>query len=196
MASSANGSARSLAPLPVRAHPLVFGVVLFLASELMFFAALFASYYELRATNAQWPPPMVRLDTAQAAFGTFLLFAASAVMVLATKAMDRGRFRAARAWTAAAVVAATGFVAIALHGYAGNAFTIATNAYGSIYYALTGFHLLHVIAGIGILVALLVGMRSRALLANHRAGAEAMTYYWHFVFVVWLGIFATIYFVR
>ena len=73
---------------------------------------------------------------------------------------------------------------------------IATNAYGSIYYALTGFHLLHVIAGIGILVALLVGMRSRALLANHRAGAEAMTYYWHFVFVVWLGIFATIYFVR
>jgi cytochrome c oxidase subunit III len=61
---------------------------------------------------------------------------------------------------------------------------------------MTGFHLLHVIAGIGVLSALLVGMGSRALLANQRAGAEAMTYYWHFVFVVWLGIFATIYFVR
>ncbi|HET6274619.1 MAG TPA: cytochrome c oxidase subunit 3 [Candidatus Cybelea sp.] len=196
MPTSVNGGARPLAPLPIRAHPLVFGVVLFLASELMFFAALFASYYDLRANRAQWPPPMVHLDLAEASFGTFLLFAASAVMVLATRAMDRGRLRAARWWTAAATVAAVGFVAIAVHGYSKNAFTIATNAYGSIYYAMTGFHLLHVIAGIGILTALLVGMRSRALLANQRAGAEAMTYYWHFVFVVWLGIFGTIYFVR
>ncbi|MBV8530269.1 MAG: heme-copper oxidase subunit III [Candidatus Eremiobacteraeota bacterium] len=196
MATSANGSARPLAPLPVRAHPLVLGVVLFLASELMFFAALFAAYYELRANRAQWPPPMVDLKLDEAAFGTALLFAASAVMVLASKAMDRGRLRAARWWTASAIVAAAGFVLVAIHGYSNDAFTIATNAYGSIYYAMTGFHLLHVIAGIGILSALLIGMRSRALLVNHRAGAEAMTYYWHFVFIVWLGIFATIYLVK
>jgi cytochrome c oxidase subunit III len=196
MPSSANGSARSLAPLPIRAHPLVLGVVLFLASELMFFAALFASYYDLRANRAQWPPPMVRLDTAEAGFGTFLLFAASAVMVLATRAMDRGRSRAARWWTASAIVAAAGFVLVAIHGYSKDTFTIATNAYGSIYFAMTGFHLLHVIVGIGILTALLIGMRSRALMTDRRAGAEAMTYYWHFVFIVWLGIFATIYFVR
>jgi cytochrome c oxidase subunit III len=196
MTTSANDGARSLAPLPIRAHPLVFGVVLLLSSELMFFAALFAAYYDLRANRAQWPPPMVHLDTAEAAFGTFLLFAASLVMVFAGRAMDRGRFAAARAWTATAIVAAAGFVLIALHGYAGDTFTIATNAYGSIYFALTGFHLLHVAVGIGILIALLAGMRSRALLVNARAGAEAMTYYWHFVFIVWLGIFGTIYFVR
>ena len=118
MESSADGSARSLAPLPVRAHPLVLGVVLFLASELMFFAALFAAYYDLRANRAQWPPPMVHLDTAEAGFGTFLLFVASAVMVLATRAMDRGRLRAARWWTASAIVAAIGFVVVAIHGYA------------------------------------------------------------------------------
>jgi cytochrome c oxidase subunit III len=196
MTTSANERARPLAPLPIRAHPLVFGVVLFLASELMFFAALFASYYDLRSNASSWPPPMVRLDTAEGGFGTFLLFAASAVMVLATRAMDRGRLRAARWWTATAIVAALGFVAESLHGYSTNAFTIATNAYGSIYYTMTGFHLLHVIAGIGILTALLVGMRSPALLINHRAGAQAMTYYWHFVFVVWFGIFATVYLVR
>ncbi len=196
MATSANESARSLSPLPIRAHPLVLGVVLFLASELMFFAALFASYYELRANRAAWPPPIVHLDPVEAGFGTFLLFAASLVMVLATRAMDRGRGKAARWWIASAIVAALGFVAQSLHGYAGNAFTIATNAYGSVYYAMTGFHLLHVLVGIGVLTALLVGMRSPALRANRRAGAEAMTYYWHFVFVVWLGIFATIYFVR
>jgi cytochrome c oxidase subunit III len=174
----------------------VLGVVLFLASELMFFAALFAGYYELRANRVQWPPGFVHLDTPEAGFGTFLLFAASVVMLFATRAMDRRRMRAARWWTFAAIVAAIGFVGETLHGYAGNTFGIDTDAYGSIYYAMTGFHLLHVIVGIGILFALLIGMRSPALQADQRAGAEAMTYYWHFVFIVWVGIFATIYFVR
>lgn len=196
MAASAKDSASSLAPLPIRAHPLVLGVVLFLASELMFFAALLAGYYELRANRAQWPPPMVQLKPWEAGYGTFLLFAASVVMVFATKAMDRQNMRAARLWTFSAIVAALGFVLESVHGYASDAFGISTNAYGSIYYTMTGFHLMHVIVGVGILMALLVGMRSRALQVNQRAGAEAMTYYWHFVFIVWLGIFSTIYFVR
>ncbi len=196
MATSAKASAKSLAPLPIRAHPLVLGVVLFLSSELMFFAALFAGYFELRANRAQWPPPMVQLNPYEAGYGTFLLFVASVVMVLATKAMDRNNMRAARWWTLSAIVAAVGFVLESIHSYADDAFGISTNAYGSIYYTMTGFHLLHVIAGIGILTALLVGMRSPALQVNRRAGAEAMTYYWHFVFIVWVGIFATIYFVR
>jgi cytochrome c oxidase subunit III len=196
MATSAKASARLLAPLPIRAHPLVLGVVLFLASELMFFAALFAGYYELRANRAQWPPAMVHLKPWEAGYGTFLLFAASVVMVLATKAMDKGNMRAARWWTFTAIVAAIGFVLESVHGYAEDAFGISTNAYGSINYTMTGFHLLHVIVGIAILSALLIGMRSPALQVNQRAGAEAMTYYWHFVFIVWLGIFFTIYFVR
>ncbi|MBV9720055.1 MAG: heme-copper oxidase subunit III [Candidatus Eremiobacteraeota bacterium] len=196
MATSAEHSARPPAPLPIRAHPLVLGVVLFLASELMFFAALFGAYFVLRANRAQWPPPMVHLRPWEAGYGTFLLFAASVVMVFAGKAMDRGNMRAARLWTLTAIVAAGGFVLESLHGYAGDDFTISTNAYGSIYYAMTGFHLLHVIAGMGILVALLVGMRSPALQVNNRAGAEAMTYYWHFVLIVWLGLFSTIYLIR
>lgn len=196
MRANANAASRSLVPLPVRAHPLVLGVVLFLASEMMFFAALFAAYYDLRANHRVWPPVTVHLDLVQASFGTFLLFAASAVMVLATRAMDRNRLKAARWYTATAIVAAVGFVVLTIKEYTHlvtDGFTIATNAYGSIFYTMTGFHLLHVIAGIGILAALLVGMRSPALRANHRAGAEAMTYYWHFVFIVWIGIFSTIF---
>jgi cytochrome c oxidase subunit 3 len=184
------------APLPVRAHPLVLGVVLFLASELMFFAGLFAAYYSLRSNTSPWPPRSAHLDPVEAACGTAFLFLGSLVMVLATRALDRGRLLAARAWTGTAIVAGLAFVSIALHGYAGSGLTIATNAYGSVYYALTGFHLLHVVAGIGILVALFAGFRSGALRANHRAVVEAMTYYWHFVFVVWLGIFGTVYLIR
>ena len=162
----------------------------------MFFAALFAAYYDLRASHAVWPPPYVRLATVESAFGTALLLISSVVVVLATRAMDRDRIVAARGWLVTAVIAAGGFVALAIHGYLKNAFGIAGSAYGSIYYAMTGFHLLHVLAGIGLLMALLVGMRSPALRAYHREGAEAMTYYWHFVFVVWIGIWGTVYFIR
>src|SRR5579871_3912829 len=137
MAIRANGSAgRPAAPLPIRAHPLVLGVVLFLASELMFFAALFAAYYALRANRAEWPPAGVHLRPVEAGFGTFLLFAASFVMVLATKAMDRRNWRAARWWTLGAILAAIGFVLVAIHGYASDTFGISTNAYGSIYYTM------------------------------------------------------------
>jgi cytochrome c oxidase subunit III len=182
--------------LQVRAHPLVFGTVLFLASEMMFFAALFASYFDLRANSGHWPPSGVHLNVAEATVGTALLLTASLVMVLATRAMDRNRNTAARWWTGCAILAACTFIALSVHGYTQNPFTIATNAYGSIYYALTGFHLLHVTVGIGILLALLIGMRSPALRAYHRQGAEAMTYYWHFVFIVWVGIWGSVYLIQ
>jgi len=192
-----NGNVRHPpSPLPVRAHPLVLGTVLFLASELMFFAALFASYFSLRANRALWPPPGVHLNVVESSTGTVLLFLSSALMILVTRAMDRGKNRAARWWPATALVCAAGFIVLSVHGYLNNSFTISTNAYGSIYYGMTGFHLLHVTAGVGLLIALLTGLQSPALRVNHRAGAEAMMYYWHFVFIVWIGIWGTIYFIR
>jgi len=194
--ASGNNSGQPSLPFPVRAHPLVFGTVLFLASELMFFAALFAAYFDLRANRAVWPPPGVHLDVAEASFGTFLLLASSVVMVLASRAMDNGRIVAARWWTASGIISAASFIALALHGYTKNGFSISSDSYGSIYYTMTGFHLLHVAAGIALLFAILIGMQSNALRAACREGAEAMTYYWHFVFIVWLGIWGTIYLVK
>lgn len=196
MNGTAKSGARSAASLPIRAHPLVLGTVLFLASELMFFAALFAAYFDLRANRAVWPPPPPHSDLLGSAIGTAALAIASLVMVAATRAMDRGRWTAATWWTASAIAGAVIFAGIALDGYAHDPFTIATNAYGSIYMTITGFHLLHVLAGIGILAALAIGMRSPALRANRRAGAEAMTYYWHFVFIVWIGIWTTVDLIR
>lgn len=158
----------------------------------MFFAALFAAYFDLRANRAAWPPPGTHSDLLSSGIGTAALAAASLVMIFATRAMDRRRWLAARLWTASAILAATIFVGIALAGYARDPFTVATNAYGSIYYTITGFHLLHVLVGIAVLASILVGMRSPALRAAHRAGAEAMMYYWHFVFIVWIGIWTTV----
>jgi cytochrome c oxidase subunit III len=184
--------------LPIRAHPLVFGVVVFLASELMFFAALFAAYFDLReqAAPGTWPPSYVHLDTLDSTVGTVLLFVSSVVMFAMARAAGRQRIRAARAWLTVGIVCALGFIAVALYGYSRDTFTIASSAYGSLYYTMTGFHLLHVIAGVGLLVALWLGLRSPALRANRLAGAEAISYYWHFVFVVWLGLWSAIYLIR
>ncbi len=181
-------------PLPVRAHPLVFGVSVFLASELMFFAGLFAAYFDLR--SGTWPPPDVHLNLPESAIGTFMLALSSLAMIAMTKALDRSGPKAAYPWIFTGIVAACIFVAIALKGWADDTFTIASHAYGSLYFTMTGFHLLHVIAGIILLSVLFFGLRTPALSANHRAGAEAIMYYWHFVFVVWIGIWGTLYFIR
>ncbi len=187
---------RAQTPLAIRAHPLVFGVVLFLASELMFFAGLFAAYFDLRNSTAAWPPTGVTLDPVLPAIGTFLLFTSSIVMLLMTRALERGRYQAAYGWLGCGIVAGIAFIGLALVGYAKNSFSISSNAYGSLYYALTGFHLLHVAAGIILLAGLFFGLRSRAMTANGRAGAEAISYYWHFVFIVWVGIYGAIYIIR
>ena len=118
MAGDFDSRVRSLAPLPIRAHPLVLGTVLFLSSELMFFAALFAAYFDLREKATAWPPPGVRLDVAGSTVGTVLLFFASVAMIFASRAVDRGRFEASRWWTTTALAAALGFAVLALHGYA------------------------------------------------------------------------------
>ena len=111
MATSADGSARPLATVArSRASARLRRRALSLVGADVFRIALRRVLRAARQPRA-WPPREAHLDVAEGAFGTLLLFAASAVMVASTRAMDRGRFRAARLWTASAIVAALGFVA-------------------------------------------------------------------------------------
>lgn len=165
----------------------------------MFFAALFAAYFDLRnqALGATaWPPSDVHLDVLDASIGTFLLFLSSVFAVLVARALDRNRTKAARGWLFGAIACGVAFVALGVSGYARNTFGIASSAYGSLYYTMTGFHLLHVAVGVMLLIGMYLGLRSPAMQADRRAGAEAISYYWHFVFVVWLGIWGAIYLIR
>jgi len=183
-------------PLAIRAHPIVLGVSLFLASELMFFAGLFAAYFDLRAGSAVWPPPGTHVNILEGTVGTVLLALSSAFAIGLTRALDRGGAAAGRPWLFAGILSALLFVALTVYGWSEETFGIASSAYGSLYYTMTGFHLLHVIAGIVLLIALFFGLRAPAFVADHRAGAEGIMYYWHFVFAVWLGLYATLYLLR
>ena len=73
----------------IRAHPLVFGVVVFLASESMLFAGLLAAWYDLRGLTGQWMPSGTRIDLGLATFGTVLLGAGSVTMGIAQVAHER-----------------------------------------------------------------------------------------------------------
>jgi cytochrome c oxidase subunit 3 len=182
--------------LAVRGRTLVLGVILFLASELMFFAAWFAAYFDLRGQARQWPPPGVHLDPLEPGIGTVLLGLSSVLVIVATHAIRRTAYGTARLFLALAVACGIAFLALTAHEWSTNGFTFATHAYGSLHYGVTGFHAAHVTAGLFLLTLLAIGVRRPAFRGEHFAGAEAIGYYWHFVFVVWVGIYALLWFVR
>ncbi len=182
--------------LAVRGRTLVLGVILFLASELMFFAAWFAAYFDLRGQARQWPPPDVHLKPLEPGIGTVLLGVSSILVIVATNAIRKRRFRLARGSLAGAIACGLVFLALTGHEWATNGFTFASNAYGSLHYGITGFHAAHVTAGLFLLTLLAIGVHRPAFLGQDFAGADAIGYYWHFVFVVWVGIYAMLWFVR
>ncbi|MGD0474723.1 MAG: cytochrome c oxidase subunit 3 [Candidatus Velthaea sp.] len=180
----------------IRAHPLVFGVVVFLASESMLFAGLLAAWYDLRGLSAQWMPRGTEIDFALATFGTVLLGLGSVTMGIAQVAAARRNRRLARAMLVLTLFCALGFAYTSLRDWSLANFHVDSSAYGTLFYVLTGTHLAHVIAGAVLLLALTIFLGSPAFTRDRTAGVEAIAYYWHFVFVVWLALYATIYLLR
>ncbi len=172
------------------------GMVVWLASELMFFSGLFAAYYFLRGADSEWPPEGVELGTARAGVFTALLVASSATVHLAGHRAEAGDERGTRRWTLVTIVLGAAFLVNQGLEYAALEFTATDHAYGSLFYLMTGFHGAHVLGGLFLLGALLVvatGRTSKAPLADTMSVA---IFYWHFVDVVWVAMFATLYLVR
>jgi cytochrome c oxidase subunit 3 len=197
----------SVAPRPTPAPPvsqaqhpqspstLGVGVVVWLASELMFFAGLFAAYFTLRSINDPWPPEGADLPVARTALATAVLVASSGAMHMAVAAGRRLDRRSAIRWLGVTSLMGVVFLSNQALEYAEAPFSIDDNAYGSIFYLMTGFHGLHVIGGLVFMgaVAAAVAGRSRAPAPEP---VEVCGYYWHFVDVVWVVMFATIYLLR
>lgn len=189
MASSTTLDGHGTARTP---DPLVVGMVVWLASELMFFSGLFAAWFTLRANASHWPPRGVELSTARTAGATAILLASSFTMHLAVVAARKEDRRTSVRWLLVTVAMGAVFLANQLWEYAEASFTIKTNAYGSIFYLMTGFHGLHVLGGLLFLLTIagVVGGRSKAPAART---VEMAAYYWHFVDVVWVVMFTVVY---
>ncbi|HET6949202.1 MAG TPA: heme-copper oxidase subunit III [Acidimicrobiales bacterium] len=175
--------------------PLGVGVVVWLASELMFFAGLFAAYFTLRGVNERWPPPDVELATARTAVATVVLVASSGAMHVAVNAAKRGDRRRASRWLGVTALMGLVFLSNQAWEYADAPFKIDSHAYGSAFYLMTGFHGLHVVGGLAFMGAVVAAIAGRSR-APATETVEVCAYYWHFVDVVWVAMFLTIYVVR
>ena len=179
----------------VPANALGTGVAVWLLSETMFFAGLFAAYFTLRSANPTWPPADVTLDTARAGVFTVLLVASSYTMRRAERDVHAGTGSPV-AWLAATVVLGAVFLVNQALEYASLGFTMASHAYGTIYFVLTGFHGLHVLGGLLAIAALTAAVQRDSATLPAARTTRAVAVYWHFVDVIWIVVFLTIFVIR
>jgi cytochrome c oxidase subunit III len=182
----------------------ILGMILFIASEVMFFAGLFAAYFNVRLTAAHWPPLVneqpfagFNLHTLEhvpvAGALTAVLVLSSVTMQLAVWAIRRGDRRAFLRATGVTLVLGVIFLAGQLWDYSELHFGITDTAFGSTFYTLTGFHGAHVLGGAIMLSVVLYRGLAGQFSAKHHDAVEAVSLYWHFVDVVWIALFSTIY---
>ena len=178
------------------------GTIIWLSSELMFFAGLFAIYFTARAQNAaeEWPPPPTELNVPYALVVTIVLVASSFTCQFGVFAAERGDVFGLRRWYLLTLLMGTIFVlgqAYEYYNLVGEGTTIQSGAYGTVFYLATGFHGLHVTGGLVAFIFVL-GRTFAARKFTHEQAVTAIvvSYYWHFVDVVWIGLFATVYLIK
>ena len=177
------------------------GTIVWLSSELMFFAALFAMYFTIRSVSGPevWAEGTEFLNLPYSAVFTIILVASSATCQLGVFAAERGDVYGLRKWYVITLVMGAVFVAGQANEYrelVHEGLTIASSGYGSVFYLTTGFHGLHVIGGLFAFVIVLMRSTIGRFSPEKATSAIVTSYYWHFVDVVWIGLFATIYIIR
>lgn len=168
--------------------------MVWLASELMFFSGLFAAFFSLRAASHPWPPKGDVLDVPPVLVATILLVLSSFTMQYGVHRAIQGSRWAFLGWLALTFVLGGLFEGMQISDYIGRPFPIDKDAYSSAFYTLTGFHFLHVLGGlVGMILVAARVIKTRRF--GHRTvpTIEFLSYYWHFVDVVWVALFLAIF---
>lgn len=176
------------------------GMLLFIVSEIMFFFAFFWAFFHSSfnpslAIGGVWPPAfIVTLDPWKVPLlNTCLLLSSGASVTWAHHSIVAGsKFEASIALIVTVVLAII-FTALQGFEYVTAPFTISDGVYGSCFYMATGFHGFHVIVGTLFLIVCLFRLYLNHFTREHHFGFEAAAWYWHFVDVVWLFLFITVY---
>ncbi len=188
------------------------GTIIWLASELMFFAALFACYFTIRAVSSPlWAQETEKLNIPFSSVNTTILVLSSLTCQLGVFAAERGQVGRTgsvfnikgwglREWFVLTYIMGAVFIGGQALEYAElvhEGVTIQSSAYGSVFYLTTGFHGLHVTGGlIAFLFVLGRTFLARKFTHEQAVSAIVVSYYWHFVDVVWIALFATIYLIK
>lgn len=175
------------------------GTMVWLGSELMFFSGLFAAYFTIRAHDSVggvWPPHGIKLDIFQSGMFTLILLMSSVTMQKALWEEEYGRRRSARWWVALTIVMGASFLANQAVEWGTVAFSTSTNAFGSMFFVMTGLHGLHVFIGLVAMGGLLGRMIGPKGDPGEVAVFQSISYYWHFVDIVWIGLYASLFLLK
>jgi len=196
-----------------RPNLVAVGTIVWLSSELMFFAALFAMYFTTRAVQGPdiWIESTSILNIPFAAINTTVLVLSSVTCQFGVFAAERFQPRRTgsllqvarwgmREWFALTFLMGAFFIGGQIYEYASlvqEGMTLSSNAYGSVFYLATGFHGLHVTGGlIAFLLVMIRVAKARRFGHSQATTAIVVSYYWHFVDVVWIALFSAIYLIR
>ena len=182
-------------PMP----PALLGVILFVASECVFFAALFGAYFTVRAQAPVWPPKGISEGLHALplpAIATSMLILSSFTMQFAVFAIRMGDRRTMMRLLKITLLLGGAFLGMQGYDYAKLGFSIHDTVFGTTFFTMTGFHGAHVAGGLVFIYLMLArGWSGQITKENHYA-LEAAAIYWHFVDIVWIGLFSTLYILK
>jgi cytochrome c oxidase subunit III len=171
----------------------VMAMILFVASEAMFFMAFFGIYTAAQAGQRAWPPLSIPLpDMGVPTAGAIVLVLSVIPMTLALRTVRRGGSRRVRAWLLLAFLLGLAFCILQIAGYSGLGFGIQDGIYASLFYVMTGLGLAHVVGGL-VFMGMVGQQAMTGELALRRDPAEALAIYWYFVVLLGLALYVAFY---
>jgi len=177
-----------------RVEPQFLGMLLFIISEIMLFGAFFTAYFFIRAVaNQPWPAEGTELPVAVAGVNTAILISSSFTMHWALESAKNENRAGLRAGLLTTFLLGLTFLCIQINEYVNIGFAPGDHAQGSIFYGLTGLHGAHVFVGLTLLLFATIRAYRGHFSADEHRGVEVPGIYWHFVDVMWILVYASIY---
>jgi cytochrome c oxidase subunit 3 len=177
-----------------RILPSVLGMYLFIGSEIMLFGAFFTAYFFVRIVNGvQWPTPPYHLPVYLAFVNTCILVTSSFTMHWSLTSIKRGNRYGLRAGLLLTFLMGLTFLITQIAEYLRIGFNTSDGAFPTIFFCLTGLHGCHVFVGLTILLFMTIRAFRGHFDPEHHHGVEIGGIYWHFVDLMWILVFTTVY---
>ena len=178
-----------------RVESQLLGMLLFIISEIMIFAAFFTAYFFIRVvvTNAKWPGPGFHIPVDIAAVNTGILLSSSLTIHWALTSIKNGNRFGLKAGMVSTFCLGATFLSIQVNEYIHLGIAPSDSAQASIFYGLTGLHGCHVFIGLCLLMFVTVRSFKGHYSPEQHRGVEVPGIYWHFVDIMWIFVFSSIY---
>ena len=177
-----------------RVDARLLGMLLFIASEIMLFGSFFTAYFFIRVSGSEeWPLPPFHLPVFVAGVNTVILLTSSFAVHWALQSIKRNNRAGLQAGLVLTFLMGLTFLLTQVTEYARVGFAPHDGAFGTIFYCLTGLHGAHVFVGLTLLLFVTIRAFRGHFSATAHHGVEIAGIYWHFVDVMWIVVYSTVY---